>query len=312
MLHPERTDLGLRLADCRGLDFDIVARPQDPLELPRYVPCVLPRSFIKGALSFPALAVPLKEVVSSKARSTQRGLNLRHRLDIPPETKLILTGFGKDELLENIWPRRRTIIRQIAALDFDLVTAFGYSVYDDDTRWEHMYNMKRSLLTYQLLQRYGVSAMPNICWFNRIDLDRWCHWLHDNPSVSMLAIDLQTCDSSRDWESILADLEYLEANAPASLSYLIYGVAHPRRISALVQLIPRLHLSNQYPFFMAVWGHETIFVDGERHKIESDRPRPEIFIQEVQKMQALVSQPPHVHPFLPQHALTRAAGTIRG
>ena len=312
ILHPNRADLGLRLADCLGLDFNVVSRPQNLLALPRYIPCVPPRPFVKGAFSFPVVAVPLHEVVSTKARSTGRGLTLRHRLGIPPETNLILTGFCKDQLLENIWPCRHTILREIAALDFYLVTAFGYSVYDDDTRLEHMYNMKRSLLTYQLLQSYGVPAIPNICWFNRTDLDRWCHWLHDNPSVFMLAIDLQTCKQSRDWESIIADLEYLQANAPPALSYLIYGVAHPTRISALVQLIPRLHLSNQYPFFMAVWGRETIFVDGERHKIESDRPRLEIFIQEVQKIQALVSRPPHAHPFLPQYALSRAAGTIRG
>lgn len=310
ILHPKRADLGIRLSDCLGLDFDVVARPQDLVELPRYIPCVPPRPFVKGALSFPAVAVPLHEVVSLKAQSTRRGLNLRHRLGIPPETNLILTGFYKDQLLESIWPRRHTIIREIAALNFNLVTAFGYSVYDDDTRLEHMYNMKRSLITYQLLQSYGVPAIPHIYWFNRIDLDRWCHWLHDNPSVSMLAIDLQTCDSSRDWESILAGLEYLEANAPATLSYLIYGPAHPTRISALVQLIPRLHLSNQYPFLMAVKGYESICIDGQRHKIRSHRPHLEIFIREVQKMQALVGQQPHNRLLLSEPSLSRATGII--
>jgi len=105
----------------------------------------------------------------------------------------------------------------------------------------------------------------------------------------MLAIDLQTCDPSRDWKSILADLDYLQANAPPNLSYLMNGVAHPSRISALVQLIPHLHLSNQYPFLMAVWGYETIYRDGYRQKIKSNRSRLGIFIREVQKMQGLVS-----------------------
>lgn len=288
ILHPSRPDLGVRLADCMGLDFNVVSRPGDLPELPRYIPCVSPRGFIRGALSFPAVAVPLKEVVSPRAQSTQRGWNLRHRLGITPETKLILIGFGKDQLLESIWARRYSTTREIGTMHLDLVTAFGFSVYEDDTRLEHMYSMKRSLVTYQLLQSHDVPAVPHICWFNRIDLDRWCEWLDNNPSVSMVAIDLQSCDRSCDWDFALTGLEYLRANAPSALSYLFYGVAHPIRIAALVELIPRLHLSSQYPLMMAVQGHETEYVDGDRVKRRSDRSRRRIFLEEVQNMRDLV------------------------
>jgi hypothetical protein len=288
VLHPRCPELGLRLAECQGLGFNVVARPANLPELPPYVPCVSPVGFIRGSLSSPAVAVPLDEVLSPKAQSTERGLKLRDRLGIGPETRLILIGFPNDQLLEHAWPRRHTIMRELADLRPDLATAFGYPVYENDTRLENLYNMKRSLLTYQLWQRYGVPAVPNISWFNGRDLDRWCDWLHSNTSVSMVAIDLQSVDTSRDWEFALSGLEYLGGNAPSTLSYFIYGVAKPDRVAVLTELIPRVHLSNQYPFMMAVQGHQTQLVDGHRVKKRSYRLRETIFRTEVEKMEILL------------------------
>jgi len=306
IMDPRRPDLGLRLADCGGLDLNAVAQRQDLPSLPPYIPCVLPRLFLQGALDYPAVAVPLNAVVSDKAFSVQRGTNLRRRLGLLPSTKLILLGFGDDKLLENIWPRRHSVIAGISALSFDLVTAFDYSLWYDDTRLEHRYNLVRSLRTYELLQQHGIPAIPHIYWFNQIDLDDWCTWLHLNQAVTMISIDLQCCDYPEDWHVMLKGLEYLESNAPTYLSYLISGVAYGEqgaRIPALLSAIPRLHLTNLDPYVKAVHGYETVYTEGYVQRRKSFDPRLDIFMREVQKMQALVSRPPHARPLVRQDAM---------
>jgi len=282
VLHPLRPDLGLRLADCKGLEFNVVARPQDLTELPRYIPCVSPRNFLTGALDFAAVAVPLDTVVSAAAQSTRRGLRIRDRLGLSPQTRLIIAGFANDRLLERAWVRRHRILGELADLRPDLVTGFGYSVYGCDPRLEHMYNMKRSLVTYQLWQAFGVPAVPCISWFSVDDLHRWCVWLHENTSVVTVAIDLQSADTSAAWEEAVSGLEFLHNNAPSTVSYLINGVANPNRVAALAQLTPRLHLCNQYPLLMAVQGHVTRTVGDVVQRIPSDAPRLEILLAEVE------------------------------
>ena len=87
-------------------------------------------------------------------------------------------------------------------MGFAAVIAPNYSVYEDASRVDHMYNIKRSMIVYNELVENGIPAVPDVSWYNKSDIDRWCKEIN-RRNIKVVAFSFQVCETARR-ESMLA------------------------------------------------------------------------------------------------------------
>jgi hypothetical protein len=255
VLAEDSPDLGDWLAEVRWVDInDVRAKDITLPTLPAYVPTITSASArLFEKYHPPVVAVKLGDVVSAKELRVAK--SLEQRFGIPPGTSVILQSYAKDSLLENLWPRRHEIFSKLAKLGFSAVTAVNYSVWDVQPHAERLINIKRSLLTYEDWQNLGVPAIPHIYWSGPVNLDAWLHWLATNPTVSMVAIDMQTLRTDKDWTRALEGLKYFVGKLSRPIHFLITGPQTPLRVLQIRQLLPSVTLTNGTPARAAFASH---------------------------------------------------------
>lgn len=264
LLHPLSNDWFLRIVEIGNFAFDYTARAQTLPSLPAYIPAVRPNSWGGRSPSTDALALPLSHVEPLARNVTERGITVKQALGLAEHQLLIVLGFAADPFLERCWrhPDRRRLLTAIRVLEPDAAVAWGYSVWHRHARgWayprvEHLYNLKRSLKVYAELQTLGISAIPHIYWGTRDDLDRWADWLGANPSVTTLAVDLQTVDQLRAWRDALQALGYFRNMLPRSVHMLFNGVCRVERVAELRRLWPESSLCNFGAWFASAFRYK--------------------------------------------------------
>lgn len=278
--HPEFAQW---LADVRNVGFgDVSAQPIPKFELPSFVPGIRRGSQkLLDSVVPPFAAVSLGDIVSNELLSMPD--EIRHRFGISEKTKIILLCYAKDSLIEKIWKERKVIFPKIAALGFDLVTAVNYSIWFNQPHAERLINLKRSLVTLEEFQELGIPTIPHIYWYGRKDLLRWCDWIHQNPNVTYVAINLQT-ERGRDrvWDQTIEDLKFFVSALNRPLHFLITGPSRPNRISQLQEILPNFSLTNGYCARMAASSF-VISQDGEeklQHEYSS-LPKHEIMMKDM-------------------------------
>jgi len=268
LLRPAQSDWLSRFAEVDGLGFDTVQADNQALpDLPRYTPRTRLDADIRDNQGIPAIAVSLCEVQRLAAKVRERGVSARALLGLPEDAKLVVLGFESDAFLEQAWPkpRRRQILEAILEAQPDLAVAWGYSVWYRHTKgWaypriEQLFNMKRSLITYADLQRAGIPAAPHVYWGNHEDLRRWCRWLADNPSVSTIAVDLQTADADGDWQTALYGLTCLRQNLGHHVRILINGPCNLARIRQIDAVWPGCCLASLGAYFSTIFRQKPMF-----------------------------------------------------
>ncbi len=205
---------------------------------------------------------------------------MREKLGLSASTRMVLLSFGSDALLEKLDPCREQRLGKIAQLGFDLVTAVGYSVYDDDWPPETLNNQMRSLVSYQLLQEASAVSIPFVAWADDGDIRHWTEWLHSNRCVSMICFDLQSC-ADRDWQEYVDSLQRFLHGAPSHLEYVVNGVAAADRIDSLKRLLGPFHLTNEYAYYMAFNGQEDNLRPGGDSRAKSSASPVDIFLNYV-------------------------------
>jgi hypothetical protein len=142
-------------------------------------------------------------------------------------------GFGKwiqpsdrascSSVLERLWNDRLALVPQIATAGYDLVVAPSYSIWTRRPRTEHLYNLKRSLIFYQEVQRLGVTAAPRLAWVIEQDIRRYVAWILANPAVELVGLDWMTYRGDTDWQGQMEGLGLLDRLTGRRLKYLING-----------------------------------------------------------------------------------------
>ena len=257
VLHPSKPDWLPRIAEVNGFDLDYPAVDQDIPMLPSYVPRTRFGRATTIFQSANAIALPLEEVKRLAAQVISSGRSARELLGLTQRQLLVVLGFERDEFLEQAWlfPERGELIRAIKVVDPDVAIAWSYSVWHRHSsgwiypRVEHLYNIKRSMIIYADLQKMGIPAIPHLYWGLREDLDRWANWLQDNPCVSTIAIDLQTTDTGRDWQTAMEEIEYLRSILPRDIRLLFSGVCHIDKVIHLREVWPNLSVCNYAALF---------------------------------------------------------------
>lgn len=280
------------LAYVRGVGLDVTAKPTPSMILPPFIPIVPAGSQkILTGNSLPFIATTLPDVISCKELSA--AVDIRKRLGINEEPKIVVLAYGPDSLIEKIWPKRQEIFRKLAALDLALITAINYSVWLKDPHAERLINIKRGLLTFEDMQQLNMPAMPHIYWTGRKDLIRWANWLAQNRGVRTIAINLQT-ERGETWNQTLRDLEFFVSLLDASQRLLITGASNPTRARQLKKVIPNLTLSNKDCAISAVNSFLMKELHGKIEKSYSDLPKNEIFRKNIELYEDLL-KPNRVH-----------------
>jgi hypothetical protein len=243
VLHPNNPETWDYFTEVGGPGFDdIVARDQLHIRLPPFAHRIRPESALRGQLRDPLYLLGPEAI-------TRHHVLDRPRLDaitgLADKQRIGLILFGKDDLLETIWYRRFQLIPQIAAAGYDFCVPPSYSNYWRRPRPEYLYNIKRSLDFFQLLQIHGVPAIPRLAWLIGHDVDRCAAWVAANPSVSLIALDYSD-SSPGGWRRALLLLRRFDRLTGQKLRYLIHGPSVTHRYLDLYRLLglDRVHLTN--------------------------------------------------------------------
>ncbi len=282
VLHPGHPDLLRWIATVRGLCFDdVIAQPGECFDLPAYVAGIDGGGcgYVGGG-RLEWIALTLGDVFSSKQLLAGCECDIREKLQVSEGTKVVLLGIGKDDLLERMWGARGRVMDTIAGLNFDLVTAFNYSIWHNEPRFEHLVNLKRSLLTFEMLQDLGVPVIPHVYWYNRADLQRWAEWLHASP-VRAIALNLQTGKSQRVWEMLLEGVQWIGQAFPRHLEYLVIGPTTFERMRSVLLHLGRVTFCNKDAYIMACKRRFKTW-DGARFgMVQCDAEPGDIFLHNV-------------------------------
>jgi hypothetical protein len=246
VLHPSDPATGRYLRSVGGPSFDTVtASPVVLPGLPRYLAQVRTRSALAGSLDELVYAIRADVAIGRRAHVLPAA-ELKTRVGLRPTQKLVLLLFGQDHVLERLWKDSLTLLPQIATAGYDLVVAPSYSTWTPRPRTEHLYNLKRSLFFYGVLQRLGVSAVPRLAWVIEQDIRRDAAWVLANPAVELVGLDWTTYRADMDWRGQVEGLGLLDRLTGRRLKYLINGPTTSSRCADIFTRVGpgRIHLTN--------------------------------------------------------------------
>lgn len=243
-LHPLNPDTALHLAEVGGPEFsDIAVQPQLDLALPALVHQIRLRTALRGQLDGTTYAVGPQAALSRRRLKTAE--HVRSVTGLRSDQKLGLVLFGRDRLLEELGPRRVRVARAIASAGYDFCIAPSYADYADRPRTEYLFNARRSLVFFALLQHHGVQAIPRLAWLIPHDAERFATWANENPALQLVALDIAS-SSAHDWRKALELLVLFDRLTDCRLSYLLHGPSVIERCIDLYRVVgtTRVHISN--------------------------------------------------------------------
>lgn len=178
-----------------------------------------------------------------------RTKGLQDALNLERPVKGVLQFYVKDRTLEGIWDKRENIISQLLEFPWETVISPNFSVYEDAPRIDHLYNIKRSSIVYNEMIDAGLPAVPDVSWYNRIDLDQWVREINDK-GISCIAFSFQTVGTgtkaSNTYLNYMMGFKYLMDRISSEVEIILAGVASPARVRTLCEICRnRISVLNQ-------------------------------------------------------------------
>ena len=233
------------------------------LQLPRHIPIVPDR--FKTSLKFediPIIGVHGGNMFSRNGEKINRSYlekGYAGALNLDERTKAILQFYVKDRTLEGFWDKRKEIYPGLENMKFTAVIAPNFSVYEDAPRIDHLYNMKRSMTVYNEMIEVGITAVPDISWYNLQDLKRWADTIK-REKIKAISFSFQVVDvklkASGIWKSYLLGFRYLCQSIPEDVQIIIAGLVSKEKVTALYRVATgrRLHILNQSAYVQSRRG----------------------------------------------------------
>jgi hypothetical protein len=243
-MHPDRHDLAAYFAEVRGPGFDDICVKPDPAvpEFPLRTPRVYPLASLRGHLDGGFYAIGADKAIIEPGLVLGAD-ELREILDIWGNQELALMLFGKDPHIEELWRRRHQLVPEIAAADYDFVAPPSFSARSNHPPPEYLFNAKRSLIFFEMLQEHGVPSAPRLAWLRDHDVRRSARWCNSQQSLQLVALDL-AIKFHPEWRRQLDLLRLFDQITDNRLTFLIHGPqALPRLTELFVMLGPRLRLT---------------------------------------------------------------------
>ena len=238
-------------------------KPNESINLPVHIP-VLPDRF-KTIPKYNQIKIIGVHAGNMFSRNGEKINNSYTRegyaaaLNLDRRTKAVLEFYVKDKTLEGFWDKRKSIYPVLKGLDFSAVIAPNYSVYEDAPRVDHMYNIKRSMIVYNELLESGIPAVPDVSWYNKSDLDRWCGEINKN-NIKVIAFSFQVVDvglkTTNIWRSYISGFRYLCRNIRSDVKIIVAGLVSPFRVLEIFKATcgQSLHILNQSAYVQSRRG----------------------------------------------------------
>ena len=164
----------------------------------------------------------------------EKGIQEALNLENPVES--VLQFYVKDRAIEGLWDNRKEVYKQLGGFTWRTIIAPNFSVYEDAPRVDHLYNMKRSNIVYNELLDAGFNAVPDISWYNRIDLDQWAREIIKN-NIKTISYSFQTVSTkskaSNTWRHYMMGFDYLIRQIPEDVSIILAGIVSPEKLKVL-------------------------------------------------------------------------------
>lgn len=204
-------------------------------ELPEFVPVIKDRLSEKIDIG-KVIGIHSTGFFSSNGEKvSKRFVNkgLSEALNTNEEVNGVLEFYVKDRTLEGFWDRRHDIYKELVKHKWAAVIAPNFSVYEDAPRIDHLYNMKRASIVYNEMMEIGLPAVPDLTWYNQIDLDQWIREINKNNlrtiSYSFQVTDIRLKHSDW-WKHYLLGFNYMCQRIPTDIQIIVAGIVSPNRL----------------------------------------------------------------------------------
>ena len=218
-----------------------VRHPQ-PADLPDHLP-VLVQAYA-DAVDVPWVALHGGRVFGAAGR----GITPKHRIPLSDayrlgtKTKIALELYVEDRVLEGLWSSRRTIIRELPALGFDLILAPNFSVWRDHSRFEQLVQQRRAFAFYHELVEAGLPAVPDVGWsLFEPDGRLWAEWINGQPdlrAVSIFCGGRKIHAERRALRETMEDIALFHRAVRPEVIFILGGVHAPERLVMLRRAAP--------------------------------------------------------------------------
>lgn|GEM_PF-2572320 len=237
VLHPARHDIARYFAEVRGPEFDDVrVKLGDRIpDLPLTMPRLYPLNSLRGLLEGPFYAIGADKAIFER-RVVLRADDLREVVDIWGNQGLALMLYGEDPHMEELWRRRHDLIPEIAAAEYDFVSPPSFSARINHPPSEYLFNVKRSLIFFELLQEHGVPSAPRLAFLSEHDVHRAAVWCNSQEALELITMDL-AIKVHREWPRQLELLRLFDGLTGKRLTYFIHGPAAPARMLTLFSVL---------------------------------------------------------------------------
>lgn len=111
--------------------------------------------------------------------------------------------------------------------------------------------MKRSLIFFELLQKFGAKVIPTMHWTGLKDLRRWAEWINNN-AVYAIAIDLQMLTSAWLWRQTIEQLKIFMTMLKKPMHFVVTGPSTPRRIGQIHSALKSVSIVSALPTQTAI------------------------------------------------------------
>jgi len=244
--HP---NLDAWLADVRHVGFDVTPTMQGVPTLPAFIADVGGgNGKVLTDTSPNFAATTIDRVVSPYTLKVQP--DVHSVAGLPRRTTIIVNGYAEDTFLEKLWPARFEVAASLAKLDC-IFTAPDYSVFLQQPHAERLINIKRSLIFFELLQRFGARAIPTMHWTGLKDLQRWAHWINSHLSIGVIALDLQMLTGYL-WLLVLEQLRAFVAMLDRPIHFVVTGPSTPARIGQVRSVLKSVSVISAGPLQAAI------------------------------------------------------------
>ena len=203
------------------------------IPLPEYIP-----TFYHGfpgikPLDLEWIALPLHHLLKFHSGGTiaaiaKTGQELRESLRIQRGTKIVVTGPGPDQTIEDFWRfhRKPNLFHRLKDLDIELITVPNFSFFLDMPPMHHRFNRSRILRLAERASDAGVNAVLHL---NAIHEDAWRDWenlLIEHVEIKFVCLEFQTGYASRAiGEAALDRLVKVQKNVKRPLHPILIGAA---------------------------------------------------------------------------------------
>jgi hypothetical protein len=195
-----RADYARRHIEVNGFDFDRIGHgtaKEIPL-LPLVAPMIYHGNRRSRPFAAPIVAISLDKLYRHKSgepRFRSRA-ELAAEFKIGPATRILVSGIGKDDVVERWWSlsdKRAAIIRNLRDdLGVELVTVPNFSLAVNWPRWCDLHSMKRIALCWHELATSGLSVALHPNGRTEKDFERWTGFIAARPEIRYLSFEFTT------------------------------------------------------------------------------------------------------------------------